>query len=152
MADELKNDDTYLAGAVTYKTSDGTIFLAPQTANFPAAYAYGKLISTQPLGQQKVAIGAAISHSGFYDFQRHSGTFYKSHTDASNYVVGVVMNGAGYSWIETETIAATFATLYSKHGWTSSQSKWWYYGFLDAKNGQLPRPPYPTAIEPHQGG
>jgi hypothetical protein len=152
MADKIKIDENAPVDAVKYMTPDGVTFLAPPTANFPAIYAYGKLISTQPLSHQKAAIGAAVSHYGFYDFQRQAGTFYSAYTDASNYAVGVVMSGAGYSWAETEAIAATFATFYSSQGWTSRQTKWWHYGFSAAADGHLPPPPYPTAVEIHRFG
>ncbi|MEA2756610.1 MAG: hypothetical protein QOJ54_2899, partial [Aliidongia sp.] len=67
MADKIKIDENAPVDAVKYMTPDGVTFLAPPTANFPAIYAYGKLISTQPLSHQKAAIGAAVSHYGFYD-------------------------------------------------------------------------------------
>jgi hypothetical protein len=46
MVDEIKKDEKAPPDAVKYMTSDRTMFLAPPTANFPAIYAYGKLIST----------------------------------------------------------------------------------------------------------
>jgi hypothetical protein len=152
MADKLTIDKETPGNAVRYIAPDGTTFLAPPTADFLTVYAYGKMIASKKFGDQKAAIGVALAQGGLFDFQRSGGVFYPSYTDASNYAVGVLMNGAGYSWAETEAVAGYYATWNSSQGWTHRQTIWWQNGFSAAEKGHLPAPPYPISSETHHLG
>src|ERR1700728_686839 len=145
MSDKLTIEKKMPADAVQYMTPDGAIFFAPPTADFRTIYAYGKIIATKGVENQKTAIGVAVAQGGLFDFQRSGDVFYPSYTDASNYAVGVLMNGAGYSWAETEAIAGFYATWKSSQGWTHRQTIWWQNGFSAAEKGHLPAPPYPVS-------
>jgi hypothetical protein len=119
--------------------TDGSTFYAPANADFGAVYDFGKSISN--LWNPVKEIGAAIGQGGFFDFQKSGDIFYSQYTNASNYGVGVLMNGAGYSWTQTAMIAGGYASLYSQQGWTSELTTWWRNGYTAASAGQLPRPP-----------
>jgi hypothetical protein len=137
MADSLAIDKKTPTDAVKYMAPDGTIFLAPPTANFRSVYAYGRSIAIKSIFEQKTLIGLAVGQGGVFDFQRKDGVFYPDYTDASNFAVGVLMNGAGYTWVDTETIAGLYATWKSSQGWTQRQTIWWHNGFSAAEAGHL---------------
>jgi hypothetical protein len=102
--------------------------------------AYGKQVGSMTLTQQKNAIGAAVGQGGLYDYQRNGDIFYPAYTNASNYAVGVLMQGAGYPQWETDLIGGAYASMYSGQGWTALQTEWWNNGWTAANNGTLPLP------------
>jgi hypothetical protein len=126
------------ADAVKYAAPDGEKFFAPPSADFPAMYAAGKSAGMNPF-----AINSAVGHFGTYDFQRDSSQdlFIRPYTDASNYAVGVYMNGAGFSLDQTVKIASTFANLMSKNAGTPDQVNWWTRGWNAANAQALPKKP-----------
>lgn len=77
----------------------------------------------------------AIGQGGTFDYQRHDGTFYIAYTHASNYAVGVVMYGAGYSKDETIAIGAAYAATHSSQGFTKEQEGRWVRGWNAAARG-----------------
>ena len=133
--------ETLPADAVQYTAPDGTKFYAPPSANFSAAQAYGSKIANMPFTERVAAIRAAIGRGGIFDFQRSGDTFYPAYTDASNYAVGVLMQGAGYAEWETDLIAGGYAAIGSSQGWTTRQTEWWDRGWSAANDGRLPSPP-----------
>lgn len=89
-------------------------------------------------------IDDALGHFGTYDFQRADFSslglgqeFYPAYTDASNYAVGVFMNGAGYTLDQMNAVGSTYAYLFSSNAGASSQSIWWANGWNAAKNGNV---------------
>ena len=78
------------AGSVTVTTPSGTTFQAPNYANFQAAYASGAKDGPNPF-----ALDSDFGHGGTYDYQRVGNTFISAYTYASNYAVGIGINGAG---------------------------------------------------------
>jgi hypothetical protein len=137
--------DAYLRTGVKDVAPDGTPFLVPDHADFAAIRKYGEIISHLPFLEREEAIRLAVNQGGFYDFQRKGGRFYNDYTDASNYAVGVLMYSAGYSWLETKTIAGAYATVKSKpKGWTARQTDWWWRGFKAAEDDKLPPAPLPS--------
>lgn len=115
---------------------DGTKFLAPPGTDFQAVYNAGKTDGT-------VGIPAALGHYGTFDFQRNSGNgisstgnvFYPAYTDASNYAVGVYMNGAGYNRDETIALASLFALTMSSNAGSSRPREMWKNGWDAAAKG-----------------
>lgn len=125
--------------SVTLRAGDGTAFDAPPTADFQKVLDYGKSLKDMPLDQQKKKIGQAVGQYDVFDFQRHDGKFLHSYTNASNYGVGVLMNGAGYSWPETLAIGTGYGLLNSKPRFDLNRVVWWQRGYDDARNSRLPR-------------
>jgi hypothetical protein len=83
---------------------NGQTFYAPNYANFQAAYASGAQDGLSP-----GALSTDFGHWGTYDFQRNGNTFIGAYTPASNYAVGIGLNGAGFpSWG-----VVPFASLYA---------------------------------------
>ena len=127
---------------------NGQIFLAPARANFDDVYTGGETNGT-------LGINDAVGHFGTFDFQRNEGkgkcptnTFYPAYTDASNYAVGVYMNGAGYSLDMTLFIAGTFASLFCRMLCTPPQRQWWTNGWNAAQSGT---PNYPLIFLANPG-
>jgi hypothetical protein len=65
---------------------------------------------------------AYIGKYGKFDFQRNKGggasqinTFYTEYVHASNFAVGVYMNGAGYDWKSTKFYGDIFAGIAGGH-------------------------------------
>ena len=91
-------------GSVTVTAPNGTQFPAPGYANFQAAYQSGANDGLNP-----VALDTDFGHWGTYDFQRNGNTFIGAYTYASNYAVGIGLNGAGLPrWLVVPT-ARTYA-------------------------------------------
>lgn len=127
--------------AVLYQAPDGQTFYAPADADFGAVYEYGKSLSKLWGSDRVNGIGTAVGQGGLFDFQRSGDVFYTKYTDASNYGVGVLMNGAGFSWQDTLSIAGGYASLYSRQGLTSQLTTWWLNGYRAATSGKIPQPP-----------
>jgi hypothetical protein len=94
-------------------------------------------------GMNPFKVNSSVGHYGSYDFQRNGGKgkcpvniFYPAYTDASNYAVGVYMNGAGYSFGQTTAIAGGFANLFSSNAGSARQQQWWANGFNAAQSGR----------------
>ena len=124
--------------AVTYSTSDGTKFLAPPTANFQKVYEYGLNIRVKLPLEKIESIRKAIGQEGYFDFQRSNHTYIDDYVHASNFAVGVLMNGAGFSRFGTDASGATYWLLFST-GDIADQIKWWHYGYDAAQGRRLPR-------------
>jgi hypothetical protein len=122
--------------AVSYESGDGTQFYAPPDANFFQVYASGLSIRGVPTGFDAAAVTIAVGHGGLFDYQRLNGTFYSQYTNASNYGVGVFMNGAGYTEDETKLIGSIFAHIFSSNPGDSNRKIWWKRGWEDAEAGR----------------
>lgn len=125
-------------GAVAV-TSGNRTFDVPNGANFNNVYRAGQYIGTEPIPKQFDDIIGAEGQHGTFDFQRLNGPFNSDYRDASNYGVGVLMRGAGYSWPATAAAASLYATYHGRpdviwHDWP-----WWGAGYDAAANGQLPK-------------
>jgi RHS repeat-associated protein len=125
-------------GAKLYVLPDGRSFYAPEFADFTVVLATGRANGKNPF-----ATNGAVGHYGKFDFQRvDAGVmgryFLPSYTDASNFAVGVYMNGAGYSLRDTMRIGAGFSILRSSNAGSTSQSQWWAEGWNSAASGHLP--------------
>jgi hypothetical protein len=137
------NDLTHYRGVPpnsrTFKTLNGTTFVAPGSADFKAVYYSGQASGLTPWSMY-----ADIWHYGIYDFQRNMGqgyktngnTFYDAYIDASNYAVGVYLNGAGQSLQNSLRIAATAAKLMSSNAGSPRQALWTCHGWQAANAGK----------------
>jgi hypothetical protein len=107
--------------------------MAPPRANFREVHAEG---TRKPTVFQ---INEDIGHFGRFDYQRDkaSNTFYPAYTHASNYAVGVLMAGAGYTREQTHDRSETFAYLFSSNYATDKADRqyWTYRGWDDAHDG-----------------
>lgn len=130
----LATINTVPSDAVLYKAPNGETFYAPPTANFQAEWAAGKANGMSNIGGMNRDIG----QGGVYDYQRSGGNFYSAYTNASNYGVGVYMNGAGYSEGEMNAMGEIYAYFKSKNAGDPAQRNWWDSGLNAANNGQLP--------------
>ena len=74
---------------------------------------------------------------GAYDYQRSGPTFISAYTNASNFGVGVYMNGAGFSLDQTMAIANSFAYTMSKNAGSKKMKGWWINGWNAANSGKL---------------
>ncbi len=117
----------------TFTAPDGQTFLAPAGTDFRKIYEAGQTNGTW-------GIKAAVGHYGTYDFQRNGGageldanTFYPAYENASNYAVGVYMNGAGYSLGETHDIAEIYAMMRSLNFGSAAQAQWQTKGWNAAQ-------------------
>jgi RHS repeat-associated protein len=119
-----------------FTAPNGQTFLAPAGTNFQNIYNLGQTNGS-------LGINSAIGHYGTCDFQRNGGngysskgnTFYPAYTNASNYAVGVYMNGAGYSLNSTLSVASGFAGLFSSNAGSSALSSWQTQGWNAAQSG-----------------
>jgi len=110
---------------------DGKTFYAPPNADFSAIYQSG-----QQGGLNPFAANTAIGHFGTYDFQRDASNnlFIREYTDASNLAVGIYMNGAGFSFPQTNFIGSLFAQTMSSNAGTPAQPIWWANGWNAANS------------------
>lgn len=133
-------------GSQVFRLPNGQTFLAPAGTDFNAVYATGLANGTS-----KIAMYNAEGHWGTFDFQRNGGqgnlgdsrnVFYTQYTHASNYGVGVYLNGAGYSLIDALDTASRFAGLFSSNAGSPAQAWWqtrgWYAAQHGAPNGKGP--------------
>jgi hypothetical protein len=130
-----------MGGRGVYQAPDGQTFYAPANADFGAVYDYGKSLSNLWGSDRLNGIGTAVGQGGLFDFQRSGDIFYAKYTDASNYGVGVLMNGAGFSWQDTLSIVGGYASLYSRQGLTPLLTTWWLNGYRAATAGKIPQSP-----------
>jgi len=124
----------------TFTAPNGQTFLAPAGTDFQAEYNAGK-------SNGLFGANSQIGQYGKFDFQRNRGlgecsaggtnVFYPAYTDASNFGVGVYMNGAGYSLSETVEIGDTFALFKSSNAGATAQSQLWTNGWYAAQSGNL---------------
>ena len=128
------------AGSQTVVSPDGTSFNAPSYADFAAVYKYGQSLSSIPFGFDTFGIQVAVGHGGMYDFQRSGGqSFTGAYTYASNYAVGVVLAGAGYSLSQALKIAGGFASMMSSNAGSPAQRSAWTNGWNAANSGACGR-------------
>jgi hypothetical protein len=120
-----------------FTAPNGKTFLAPAGTNFQDVYNAGKT-------QGRPGERHNVWQYGIYDFQRNGGggpkpgnldnTFYSPYTDASNYAVGIYMNGAGASLWETLNSARIEAALTrSKNAGSPRQREWETQGWQAAE-------------------
>jgi hypothetical protein len=119
--------------AQTFTTPDGQTFLAPAGTDFRAIYNAGKTNGI-------MGMNSAIGHYGTFDFQRNAGagqlstnTFYPAYANASNYAVGVYMNGADFSLDQTHNYAWIFAHTFSSNAGSPAQTQWQTNGWKAAE-------------------
>ena len=87
-------------------------------------------------------MGKAVGQGGTFDYQRPegpNGRFDSQYTDASNFGVGVYMNGAGYSLHGMNAVGGAYSFLRSKNANSTAQSDWWAQGWIAANNGEVCR-------------
>jgi len=96
--------------AVTYTTPTGQSFYAPPQASWCTIYAAGKSNGLSPSAANK-----AIGQFDLFDFQRSGGNFYPAYTNASNYGVGVYMNGSGYSLFDMNSLGSIYSFFKSSN-------------------------------------
>jgi RHS repeat-associated protein len=123
--------------AVMYQLPNNETFYAPPSADFLNEYQAG-----QATGMfNPSATNAAIGQFGTYDYQRQIGPngpeFVPAYTNASNFGVGVFMNGAGFSEAETTAIGNTYAFFKSSNSGSAQLTKWWQYGWEAAQQKRL---------------
>ena len=136
-----ERSDGIPGGAYAFETYDHVIFLAPGDYDFNAVYFVGRQDANNLLGHASItSIAKALAHGGTLDVQRKGGVFYFAYTPASNFNVGVYMNGAGYSLSQTIEIATTYAYLKSKNAVRdrAEQRQWWTRGWKSAQEGNFP--------------
>jgi hypothetical protein len=77
--------------------------------------------------------------------------FYPAYVDASNYGVGVFMNGCGFSLSQTITVATDFAHGESKNAGSPRQKLWWKTGWKAAQSGKPNGKPFivPPPLRAH---
>lgn len=136
----LKKTNASPPDAVRVTTPDGTSFHAPPYADFAAVYRYGRSLRSIPFGLDAFGLQTAVGHGGMYDFQRDGQTFIAPYTYASNYAVGIVLNGAGYSLNSAISIAGGFASLMSSNAGDPAQISAWTNGWNAAASGACRRP------------
>jgi hypothetical protein len=124
-------------GAAIEGGNPKTLLVAPKTADFRYIYADGLSIASAPFPIQIALLRATLSQGGAYDFQRDAvrQEFHPAYANASNYAVGVYMAGAGYSRLETLTIAETYALFNSTNFNSQNQKAWIAQGWDDATAG-----------------
>jgi hypothetical protein len=109
--------------------SNGRQFLAPQGTDWCAIQAAGQANGLDPF-----AANQNVGQYGTYDFQRIGGK-HPEYIDASNYGVGVYMNGAGYwQWL-MNLGGSAYSFFKSSNANSPKQSLWWNNGWNDANNG-----------------
>jgi hypothetical protein len=120
-------------------TSMGKSFDVPLGTNFNNEYRAGGYIGNEPLSQQFDDILKAIGHHGKFDYQRVDGPFNPDYRDASNYGVGVLMRGAGYSWPATAALSTLYSIYEGRPGIIPHDWPLWGEGYDAAASGQLPK-------------
>jgi RHS repeat-associated protein len=103
----------------------GAPFWAPDGTNWCDIYWAGKRHGL--LGADKY-----IGRYGQYDFQRSADNFYYQYISASNFAVGVYMNGAGYSLMHTLELGALAGHSLSTY---ERDALWWYNGWNFGASG-----------------
>jgi len=121
------------ADAVFYRAPNGAGFFAPPWANFCEERAAGEVNGLNPF-----AMNEAIGQGGKYDYQRSGNTFYTWYTNASNFGVGVYMNGAGASLSELHAIGGVYSYFKSSNANSAAQLNWWDQGWGAANNNEDP--------------
>ncbi|MHB2018562.1 MAG: RHS repeat-associated core domain-containing protein [Candidatus Xenobia bacterium] len=134
------------SNAVLYVSNDGNLFWAPPEESPQQVFQTGQQNGWNPL-----QVSNCLGHFGQFDVQRDGYQFIPAYTDASNYNVGLYMNGAGYDWLNTYGIANTFASGYSSNAGSSAQWTWWWQGWNDARN-QTFATPIGSASNLYSGG
>ncbi len=127
------------AGSISVTAPDGTVFNAPGYADFAGAYAYGRSLRSIPFGLDAFGLQVAVGHGGMYDFQRAGQTFIRPYIYASNYAVGIVLNGAGYSRANAIRIAGGYAAVGSSNTGDPAQLSAWNNGWNAAASGSCTR-------------
>jgi hypothetical protein len=120
-------------------TSLGRSFDVPLGTNFNNEYRAGEYIGAEPIAKQFGDIVNALGHHGAFDYQRVDGSFNPDYRDASNYGVGVLMHGAGYSWPATAALSSLYATYKGRPDIIPHDWSWWERGYDATGSGQLPK-------------
>lgn len=132
---------TVSANSQTVTAPDGTQFNAPGYADFAGVYAYGQQLSNIGFPLDGVGIYMGSGTSGMFDFQRPGGnTFYSTYTYASNYAIGVMLKGAGYSQQQALLLAGLAARgLMGSNARNPAQVSAWTNGWNAAASGACKR-------------
>ncbi|WP_233260195.1 hypothetical protein [Luteibacter sp. OK325] len=136
-------------GAYFFASMDGAGFYAPGNYDFSAVYVAGVKDKDNIFDHASYAsIKQAIGQGGTYDVQRSQGVFYGAYTNASNFNVGIYMNGAGYTLHQTETIGAVYSRRNSSNANSPGQTQWWVRGWQSAQAKNFPhgRPSAPSDL------
>lgn len=144
-------DDAYI-----YTSMDGQDFFAPRNYDFNAVYVAGVNDKIGIIGHASIAsVRKALAQGGTQDVQRSNGRFYGVYTNASNFNVGVYMNGAGYTLYETTFLGTEYARQHSSNAGSPAQSQWWARGWQSAQEKKFPSGRAPTPSDflySHPGG
>jgi RHS repeat-associated protein len=111
-------------------TSNGRQFLAPKGTDWCAVQSAGR-------SEGYVGILSNITQGGKYDFQRSSGRYRSEYIDASNYSVGIYINGVGSSRITMHIMGRIYAFAKSSNSGSPKQCVWWDNGWGDADRNSL---------------
>jgi RHS repeat-associated protein len=126
-------------GAYFFASMDGAGFYAPGNYDFSAVYVAGVKDKDNIFGHASYdSIQKAIGQGGTYDVQRSQGVFYGAYTNASNFNVGIYMNGAGYTLYQTKAIGAVYSRRNSSNANSASQTQWWVRGWQSAQAKNFP--------------
>jgi hypothetical protein len=121
--------------SASWTAQNGSSFYAPANANWSAIYAAG-----QAGGYSPFAANTAVGQFGTYDFQRNAANnmFLSQYTNASNFGVGVYMNGAGFSMDQMLAIGWAFSMSMSSNAGSINQASWWIQGWEAANANKYP--------------
>jgi hypothetical protein len=115
----------------------GQYFWAPPQEDSWAVYSAGATV----YGFSPGAIYNNLAHFGTWDVQRSvPGCFISAYKSASNYNVGVYMQGAGYSPDDMNFIGGLYASLFASNAGDPSLPYWWGIGYQSAQTGQFAQP------------
>ena len=103
-------------------TSNGRRFIAPRNTNWCAIKSAGQ-------ANGYLGANAAIGQYGTFDLQRSGGKYRPEYIDASNYGVGVYMQGAGAGIALLNAAGGAYSYLYSSNANSPKQSLWWDNGW-----------------------
>jgi len=129
-------DDAYI-----YTDMDQQEFYAPKDYDFSSVYVAGKKDAGGFLGLGHASIEAvrkAVGQAGTFDLQRSHGVFYSAYTPASNFNVGVYMNGAGYSIPSMLALGVGYSLRHSSNPVAPDQLRYWLKGWITAEEGKYP--------------
>lgn len=123
------------ADAVLYTAPDGQQFYAPPEADWAAIYEASTTNGVYKADGLDWDRGKSdIGHFGRFDFQRkivdgEGWYFIHPYENASNFAVGIYMNGAGFSLSGTIVVGKGFAVMNSSNFNSDLQTIWWTNGW-----------------------
>ncbi len=122
-----------------YRAPNGKSFAVPENADLCGELQAGQnnKFSLGHPWQHVSSMRKAVGQGGTFDYQRWGGKFNSNYTDASNFGVGVYMNGAGYSQFGMDVVGGTYSLFWSRNANAASQQEWWVQGWIAANNGEV---------------